>query len=33
MAGAVVATVPALLLFILAQRFIIEGVASTGIKG
>ncbi|HVM17089.1 MAG TPA: carbohydrate ABC transporter permease [Gaiellaceae bacterium] len=33
MAGAVVATVPALLLFVLAQRFIIEGVASTGIKG
>jgi multiple sugar transport system permease protein len=33
MAGAVVATVPALVLFILAQRFIIEGVASTGIKG
>jgi len=33
MAGAVVATVPALALFILAQRFIIEGVASTGIKG
>jgi multiple sugar transport system permease protein len=33
MAGAVVATVPALVLFLLAQRFIIEGVASTGIKG
>lgn len=33
MAGAVVATLPALVLFILAQRFIIEGVASTGIKG
>ena len=33
MAGAVVATVPALILFIVAQRFIIEGVASTGIKG
>jgi multiple sugar transport system permease protein len=33
MAGAVVATVPALLLFAFAQRFIIEGVASTGIKG
>jgi multiple sugar transport system permease protein len=33
MAGAVVATVPALLLFALAQRFIIEGVASTGIRG
>jgi len=33
MAGAVVATAPALLLFILTQRFVIEGVASTGIKG
>jgi multiple sugar transport system permease protein len=33
MAGAVVATVPALLLFILAQRFIIEGVSATGVKG
>ncbi len=33
MAGAVVATVPALVLFIIAQRWVIEGVASTGIKG
>ena len=33
MAGAVVATAPALVLFILAQRFVIEGVSSTGIKG
>ena len=33
MAGAVVATVPALVLFIIAQRFIIEGVSSTGVKG
>jgi multiple sugar transport system permease protein len=33
MAGAVVATVPALVLFIVTQRFIIEGVSSTGIKG
>jgi multiple sugar transport system permease protein len=33
MAGAVVATVPALVLFIVAQRWVIEGVASTGIKG
>jgi multiple sugar transport system permease protein len=33
MAGAVVATLPALLLFILAQRFIIEGVSATGVKG
>ena len=33
MAGAVVATVPALVLFILAQRWVIEGVSSTGVKG
>ena len=33
MAGAVVATVPALILFIIAQRFVIEGVSATGIKG
>lgn len=33
MAGAVVATVPALVLFIVAQRWVIEGVSSTGIKG
>jgi multiple sugar transport system permease protein len=33
MAGAVVATVPALALFIVAQRFVIEGVSATGIKG
>jgi multiple sugar transport system permease protein len=33
MAGAVVATVPALVLFIIAQRFVIEGVSATGIKG
>ena len=33
MAGAVVATLPALILFIVAQRFVIEGVSATGIKG
>ncbi|HUQ22579.1 MAG TPA: carbohydrate ABC transporter permease [Gaiellaceae bacterium] len=33
MAGAVVATLPALILFIIAQRFVIEGVSATGIKG
>jgi multiple sugar transport system permease protein len=33
MAGAVVASVPALLLFIFAQRFVIEGVSRSGIKG
>jgi multiple sugar transport system permease protein len=33
MAGAVVATLPALVLFIIAQRFVIEGVSATGIKG
>jgi multiple sugar transport system permease protein len=33
MAGAVVASVPALILFIIAQRQIIEGVARSGLKG
>jgi multiple sugar transport system permease protein len=33
MAGAIVATIPALILFIIAQRWVIEGVSSTGIKG
>src|SRR4051794_3486054 len=33
MAGAVVATAPALILFIAAQRFVIEGVSATGVKG
>ena len=33
MAGAVIASVPALLLFIFAQRFVIEGVSRSGIKG
>jgi multiple sugar transport system permease protein len=33
MAGAVLASVPALVLFVLAQRHIIQGVARTGLKG
>ena len=33
MAGAAVASIPALLLFVLAQRYIIEGVSRSGLKG
>ena len=33
MAGAVVASVPVLLLFVFLQRFIIEGVSRSGVKG
>ena len=33
MAGAVIASVPVLLLYIFVQRYVIEGVASSGIKG
>ena len=33
MAGAVIASAPALLLFVFAQRFVIEGVSRSGIKG
>jgi multiple sugar transport system permease protein len=33
MAGAVIASVPALLLFVFSQRFVIEGVSRSGIKG
>ena len=33
MAGAVIASLPVLLLFIFLQRFIIEGVARSGVKG
>ena len=33
MAGAVVASVPVLLLYVFAQRFVIEGVTRSGIKG
>lgn len=33
MAGGVIASIPVLIVFILAQRYILEGVAQTGIKG
>jgi multiple sugar transport system permease protein len=33
MAGAVVASVPVLLLYLVAQRYVIEGVSRSGIKG
>lgn len=33
MAGAVVASVPVIVLFVLTQRFVIEGVARSGLKG
>jgi multiple sugar transport system permease protein len=33
MAGAMIAAVPVLLLYVLAQRFVIEGVSRTGLKG
>lgn len=33
MAGAVVASVPVILLFVVTQRFVIEGVARSGLKG
>ncbi len=33
MAGASIAAIPVLVLFVFAQRFIIEGVANSGIKG
>jgi multiple sugar transport system permease protein len=33
MAGAVIASVPVLLLYVVAQRFIIEGVSRSGLKG
>ncbi len=33
MAGAVVASVPVLLLYVFAQRFVIEGVSRSGLKG
>ena len=33
MAGAVIASVPVLLLYVMAQRFIIEGVSRSGLKG
>ena len=33
MAGATVAIVPSVLLFLLLQRFFIAGIATTGVKG
>ena len=33
MAGAVVASIPVLLLYLVAQRFVIEGVSRSGLKG
>jgi len=33
MAGAVVASVPVIVLFVLTQRFVVEGVARSGLKG
>ncbi len=33
MAGAVIASVPVLILFVIAQRYVIEGVSRSGLKG
>jgi multiple sugar transport system permease protein len=33
MAGAVLASVPALVLFVFTQRYVIEGVSRSGLKG
>jgi multiple sugar transport system permease protein len=33
MAGAVIASAPVLLLYVFAQRFVIEGVSRSGLKG
>ena len=33
MAGATIASVPVLILFVFVQRYIIEGVATSGLKG
>ena len=33
MAGATVAAVPVLILYVFVQRYVIEGVARSGIKG
>ena len=33
MAGAVIASLPVLLLYVFVQRYVIEGVASSGVKG
>lgn len=33
MAGAVIASLPVLLLYVVAQRWVIEGVSRSGLKG
>ena len=33
MAGAVLASIPVLVLFVFVQRYVIEGVARSGVKG
>jgi multiple sugar transport system permease protein len=33
MAGGVIATIPVLILYVFAQRYIIEGVSRSGLKG
>jgi multiple sugar transport system permease protein len=33
MAGGVLASIPVLILFLIAQRYIIEGVSRSGVKG
>ena len=33
MAGGVIASIPVLILFAISQRFVIEGVARSGVKG
>jgi multiple sugar transport system permease protein len=33
MAGGVVASIPVLLVFILAQKYVIQGVSRSGLKG
>lgn len=33
MAGAVLATIPALVIFLVLQRYFVEGIALTGLKG
>lgn len=33
MAGAVIVTIPVIIIFIIAQKLFVEGIASTGLKG
>jgi multiple sugar transport system permease protein len=33
MAGGVIASIPVLIIFLIAQRYVIEGIARSGIKG